>query len=138
MSQKVIKNFVLEIIGSNRNDWYVLDRNNVAYTDATTFEQTIPFEEFWNNLKSGMGSGWEYNCFRPAVSLFRRRKLLVEKYAFEGETFSEENLGKTITFRYRAQTRPDLSIKDLADILPAEEFIEYLKDHNMFYIKGEV
>lgn len=138
MKTKSIKYFILEVSGENRKDWYRLGRSDIRYTDETTFENSISFDEFWNNLKNGLGSGWEYNCFVPRTSLFRGRKLLAEYRVFESETFSERNLGKNLVFRHRAVTPNDITIKELAGELPAEEFIEYLKDHDMFYIKDTI
>lgn len=105
--------------------------NRIRYYEESDCEEwttkKLNFTEMWELVESGfvLNAETDYTFFK------KRRKLILPSNSIEITRYTYTEKGNK-TFEVKKQYLPyNTTIKALADLLPAEDFIQYLKDRGI-------
>jgi len=125
---KKIKTIMIQVRTSSEEEWLTIASKGTRYTYFEEARREYTFDEFFEAICNKRYYNWEHTYFKPKFNLFSRiRKIvcLTKNVEMTEESCSKIFI-KEIAFE---QDISNVSLKTLYDVLPAKDFIEFIKDN---------
>lgn len=127
MNKKRIVRKCISISMDGGESFKIIAVSDLKYTNKEEKTSTMTFEELYNNIENCKSPC--HHCFYTYQTLFRKRKR-IELISSMKLTIKEEKI-PTIVIKEEYQEVYKPSILDLAQELPSEDFILFLKDNQI-------
>ena len=135
---KKIKIKSLEIFNSKTKEWEEIEYSSMLYyTNEEPQERTYLFKEFWHDLENYIQTKdqhkWEHTCSHSSKTFFKKTPCVILDGWVLGESlvlFKKDY--PIIKFRTNYKEAHNVTMEDLLKRMSHEQFIEYLKDNEIF------
>lgn len=125
---KKIKTIMIQVRTSDEEEWETIGAKGIRYTEFTQAIREYSFEDFYNAIYNKRYYNWEHTFFTTRTNwLTRVRRVVCLTKNIE---MTEKSCSK-IYIKEIALTQDisNTSLKTLQEVLPAKDFIEFIKDN---------
>jgi len=125
---KKIVRFYLELFDNKMQKWLLIDKTRLQYCEEKEIYREYNYKDFCNQILNNNKEYWEHNCFYVRKTLFKKNVVLYDRRTICGIIEYKEKDFQNLKFRITTEESKNVTLKEIMDELPYQEFKEFVKD----------